>query len=462
MPPTWEELRDQVDLLRFSLSMHTGAEMCRQASAVFASNAAAHEEALDLKGTLEAERQAKQNDAYAWDTALKAEQAARAEADEKARAAEEKARAAEEKARAAEKKAAAAEKKAAEKRAAVKKEADAKICRPDFDPTTDARLRNLARPRFAFLVGVGHTNKRGNELANPTNDVEDVGTRLTSLGFHCMTLINEIATVDNVRANFEKFVECIGKADSKIIEVGAKPDLSLALFFFSGHGGTDAEHSQTLVCYDGDLQLNYILSQMAKRQVLKGADRKEHMPANFVLLDCCRNDRSSKQRIHEVDNTCILFSCRSVQLSSDGVPGRNGLFTKHLLWNLATGLELPHHELIHNIKAGVARESQRKQVPLETNCISEVAPIVLVENPSHLKSREYIEVAELLDTRSIWKVFAGWWARTAERLWFQATQRLGSMVPGFNAVRSAMSRIVRTENQGVQDNDVEMDAVLRC
>ena len=321
-----------------------------------------------------------------------------------------------------------------------------------YETVLAERVRNLARPRFAFLVGIGKTDRRGNELPNPTNDVEDVGKKLTSLGFHCMTLIDEIATMSNVKANFKQFVECISKADSKIMDENAKPDLSLALFYFSGHGGTDASRSQTLVCYDGELHLNDILSQLAKRQVRKGADQKEHMPANFVLLDCCRKDareKSDMQLIKEVYNTCILFSCRSSQKSSDGVPGRNGLFTSHLLWNLTTGLELPHHELIHNIKAGVARESGRRQVPLEKNCICEVAPIVLVENPSHLKSREYIEVAELLDTRSIWEHFAGLWAQTAKRLWDQAKRMMPS---GFSAVRSAISRLVNTEEQGMREN----------
>jgi len=270
------------------------------------------------------------------------------------------------------------------------------------------QINNLARPRYAFLVGVGAGYEEGSVLANPANDVTDLSEKLSLLGFKCLSLVDEGATISNVQRNFKHFLRLVQDTDEVVAEEG-NADLSIVLFFFSGHGCSRKGEEHLCLMNNEELPYNWLLGELGKRTPLRGKSSKDamgtrrRMPANIVITDCCRAEKKGMQKILEPADTCQVFSCRSSQSASDGPPGRNGLFTEHLLANLTIGLEKPLDQLLFDVRVGVKRSRRGIQQPITRNSIN--VPIVLVATKVKEKANEYIqhEIGLLKENSQRWE-----------------------------------------------------------
>jgi len=97
---------------------------------------------------------------------------------------------------------------------------------------------------------------------------------------------------------------------------------------------------------------------------------------NLIILDACRNNpfarsfRSAEQGLAKMDaptGSLIAYATSPGKTAADG-DGKNGLYTQHLLKNIATpGLSV--EELFKRVRQGVAGDSAKKQVPWEASSL---------------------------------------------------------------------------------------------
>lgn len=260
---------------------------------------------------------------------------------------------------------------------------------------------NLARPRYAFLVGIGSAyGREGGELHNTTNDVKDLGEKLASVGFNCISLIDGEATRANVMANLANLLRHVAEVDETIAKNG-RSDLSVIVFYFSGHGRTSSKRRQQL-CLPGKESLDLLDDVLKRIDARKTLGDRE--PANVVLLDCCRD--SEEQVCTDPKHTSVVYSCRVPQLSSDGQRGRNGVFTEQLLARLTTGVGVPWGKIISETRKGVCRATSGRQDPTYTSTSSLVDALVLVPcRAANNQHERLIDELTKVDSRSQWAKF---------------------------------------------------------
>jgi len=97
---------------------------------------------------------------------------------------------------------------------------------------------------------------------------------------------------------------------------------------------------------------------------------------NIIILDACRNNpfarsfRSAEQGLAKMDaptGSIISYATAPGSVASDGT-GRNGLFTQHLLKNMATP-SLSVEEMFKRVRLSVVTDTHRKQVPWEASSL---------------------------------------------------------------------------------------------
>jgi uncharacterized caspase-like protein len=97
---------------------------------------------------------------------------------------------------------------------------------------------------------------------------------------------------------------------------------------------------------------------------------------NIVILDACRNNpfarslRSSGTGLAQMEapvGTLVAFATAPGSVASDG-SGQNGLYTQHLLRSMQKpGVNI--EDVFKNVRAGVRRDSQGKQIPWESTSL---------------------------------------------------------------------------------------------
>jgi hypothetical protein len=280
----------------------------------------------------------------------------------------------------------------------------------DFPTDLVQQINNIARPRFAFLVGIGEAYDEKNRLFCPVNDVTDLAEKLEHLGFQCIQLVEKGATINNVKRNFEHFLKLVLKSDKLVADEG-HADLSVVMFYFSGHGSSN-KSADTLCLVDGHLECEWFAERLSKRKELPGHDedrvkkeRRTRYPSNIVVLDCCRPRKHQYNKLPEYGiYTTMIQSCRCSQSSYEPKSGRNGMFTAHLLANLTTGLDQDLPIIFGKVKAGVGRQHGGLQVPIVNDVLS--IPVILVTKNVERTANKYIrqEVKLLKENYKLWDV----------------------------------------------------------
>ena len=202
-------------------------------------------------------------------------------------------------------------------------------------------------------------------LPNPVNDARAMAQALEQVGFAVMlrTDADQRAMVGAVR----EFGERLREAGSGAVGV----------FYYAGHG-MQIRGRNFLVPVGADIQHEDEVSYAAldAQSVL---DKMESAGngTNLMILDACRNNpfarsfRSARQGLAQMDapvGTLVAFSTAPGTVASDGVRGGNGLYTSHLLGAVRQpGLKV--EEVFKQVRAGVLRESQGKQVPWESTAL---------------------------------------------------------------------------------------------
>jgi len=208
--------------------------------------------------------------------------------------------------------------------------------------------------RLALVIGNGAYKEA--PLKNPVNDALDMSELLVESGF------TVILKTDADRRTMDEAIQEFGK---KLMSGG------VGLFFYAGHGIQVAGanylipvaaviESEADVRYNG-VDAGYVLGKMedAGNEV------------NIVILDACRDNpfgrsfRSGVRGLAKMDSprgSLIAYATAPGALAADGVEGRNGIFTKHLIRYLREpGLKVT--DALDLVRVAVVEETNKLQVP---------------------------------------------------------------------------------------------------
>ena len=227
---------------------------------------------------------------------------------------------------------------------------------------------NAAGKRVALVIGIS-AYKHTEILPNPTNDLADIASVLTQLGFKVLH------GQDLSKADFERLIR----------EFSTELDgAELGLFFYAGHGLQVAGQNY-LVPVDAQLSSASALDFEMVRLDLVHRTMERSALTNIIFLDACRNNplernlrRSMGTRSAEIGKglavvelgvgTLISFSTQPGNVALDGV-GRNSPFTSALVRHLANSSDDLSAILIA-VRNDVMWATQKAQVPWEHSALT--------------------------------------------------------------------------------------------
>ena len=184
----------------------------------------------------------------------------------------------------------------------------------------------------ALVIGNANYGDFG-QLKNPVNDAIDISSKLDSLGFEVITLID--ANKRKMKQGIRNFTRKLGSN-------------SVALFYFAGHG-VEIKGRNYLVPVNADIQseADVEFEAVDAGRVLAHMGDSDSM-LKMAILDACRNNpfnssfRSATRglvRMNVPTGTLLMYATRPGDVAADG-EGRNGVFTQHFLASLdEPGLE---------------------------------------------------------------------------------------------------------------------------
>ncbi len=196
-------------------------------------------------------------------------------------------------------------------------------------------------------------------LKNTINDAEDMRDVLKAKGFDVLFL------KDGDLRSMEKILR---KFSYKLKKGG------VGLFYYAGHGleiegnnyliPTKAEiPEQDEVKYES-LAVNLVIDKM----------KNSHNRLNIIVLDACRSNPFGRDgggglaQINSARGMYIAFATAPGKVASDGGNGKNGLFTKHLIYNISQP-NFTLNEVFKQTRASVDKESNSQQLPWTSSSI---------------------------------------------------------------------------------------------
>ena len=281
---------------------------------------------------------------------------------------------------------------------------------------------NLSAAVERHALVIGNANYAANPLRNPVNDAQDMGARLTELGFQVELLLD---------ADLPTML-------SSVIEFGkGLDDNSVGLFYFAGHG-MQAYNLQSDSDSNFLLPVNFAMSDEKQlpfdtldvNRVVSAMSGSRSGGANIIILDACRDNpyersfRTSSRGLTQMagaEGLLIAYATAPGKVAADG-DGRNGLFTEQLLLALDQPGQ-PVETVFKLVRQGVAGASGRAQVPFVSNgligdfyfnpVVGSKTPepkqlITLTLRSNVYDDQAYINGAYVGSTKLVTQLTAGW------------------------------------------------------
>lgn len=211
-------------------------------------------------------------------------------------------------------------------------------------------------PRVALIIGNGEYQAVA-KLNNPTNDADDIGNALSTLGFDAEVLTNaDLAAMEDAVLRLRD-------------RLAAAPD-SVGFFYYAGHG-VQSGGENFLIPVDARLSSESLLRTRAiPLQFVLDSLGEAGNALNIVVLDACRDNpfswaRSSSRGLAVVGQlppaSIVVYSTGAGKVARDGA-GRNGAFTGELLKHLSTpGLDIS--EVLRRTGQAVQAATAGAQIP---------------------------------------------------------------------------------------------------
>jgi len=227
--------------------------------------------------------------------------------------------------------------------------------------------------RVALVIGNGAY--RTAPLKNPANDAQLVASTLKGLGFD---------VVQRENTTFRELIEAM-----RLFSLRGQ-DAEVRLVFYAGHGiqvkgrnyllpvDTELRNEEDAAARAGDV--NELLERMS--QARRGV--------NIVILDACRNNPftgndvvladgrrmryrslqpSGLARVDPPLGSIVAFSTAPGGVALDNPTDRNSTYTRHLVAGMQVP-GLPIEQLFKQVRANVAQETSRLQVPWESSSLT--------------------------------------------------------------------------------------------
>jgi formylglycine-generating enzyme required for sulfatase activity len=218
--------------------------------------------------------------------------------------------------------------------------------------------------RLALVIG-NEAYQKAPALKNPVNDATDMAQVLRKLGF-------EVILKSNL--SNRAMAQAVQDFGTRLRRQGG-----VGLFYFSGHG-LQVKDRNFLVPVDASINSDADIpwETLDANRVL---DQMEHAnnSLNIIILDACRDNpyarrfKSLSKGLARMDSpigTLIVYATAPGKVASDG-SGRNGTFTKHLLWALRTLPHLSLTDLLIKVTGKVVEETAKQQVPWQSISLTE-------------------------------------------------------------------------------------------
>jgi len=218
--------------------------------------------------------------------------------------------------------------------------------------------------RVALVIGNAAYGDR--PLANPVNDARAVAELLQRAGFSVDLHLNA------GRADMQAALQRFGRS------VRA-PGVRFAVFYYAGHG-FQQEWRNYLVPVDARVRQ---AADVQRQTVEVGELLRELSLAkgrNFlIVLDACRDDpfaglyRPGARGLSPFDapvGSLLAFATAPGRVALDGDSGGNGLYTKHLVRELAVP-EASLEDAFKRVRLSVRLESRGRQIPWEMAALEE-------------------------------------------------------------------------------------------
>ena len=214
--------------------------------------------------------------------------------------------------------------------------------------------------RIALVIG--NSAYKSAPLKNPVQDARAMTRALQQVGF-------EVLARENLTQ--QGFVEVLREFGKRL-----KDTRGVGLFYYAGHG-MQVKGANYLIPVDAAIEAEDEVRYLAidANQVLDKMEEAGNR-LNIVILDACRDNpfarsfRSKQSGLAQMDapsGTLIGFATAPGAVAYDG-DGENGVYTKHLLRNLAIP-GLPVELVLKRVREGVSKETGQKQIPWESSSL---------------------------------------------------------------------------------------------
>ena len=189
-------------------------------------------------------------------------------------------------------------------------------------------------------------------MKNPPNDFEGMKTALGALGF-AVTAAGDLGQAA-ARREIAAFTKTVAAGD-------------VALVYYSGHGiQMGGDNYIVPVDFDPEGGPEKAKAECIRIGEIQAGLEKAVPKLNISIIDACRdNPWTSVKGLALMEGSlgsCIVLAAGPGQTASDNPKEKNGLFTKHLLKELAKPT-VPMEEMFRRVKEQVYKESGERQRP---------------------------------------------------------------------------------------------------
>lgn len=215
--------------------------------------------------------------------------------------------------------------------------------------------------RIALVVGNGAY--AGARLENPGNDAIAMSALLASAGFSVRSKL------DTTRGDLLGALNEFGAAMQM-------PETKLALFYYAGHGAQLDWRNYLLPIDAAVTKAEDVEVQCVDLGILLEKMSAAREKTFIVILDACRNDpfngryQPKHQGLSQFDapvGSLLAYATSPGNVASDGI-GKNGLYTEHLLRELANP-EARIEDALKRVRLNVRLASDGAQIPWETTSL---------------------------------------------------------------------------------------------
>ena len=299
-------------------------------------------------------------------------------------------------------------------------------------PVLGGRLAHAQGAGDRLALVVGNSAYSDSPLRNPGNDATAMGQLLGRAGFQ-VELRTDTSRLDLLQA-IQRFGQDI-----------RDPRVRLAVFYYAGHG-FQQDWKNHLVPVDARVRSS---ADVARQTVEVGelvrrmnqAQAQDARRTFLVILDACRDDpfaggfRPAAQGLVPFDapvGSVLAYATAPGRVALDGDGGGNGLYTKHLLRELAVP-DASIEDAFKRVRLSVRMESRGRQVPWE---------MASLEDPVYLFQQRRAGASEA-DLQRRFEAELAAWTRAQQAPDVTALVEFIRQYPSGNASELAQARLNR-------------------